>query len=503
MKQVTDTIYGGKSTATSLQKKAAIYTRLSLDNEESTATKRQEKECRDYAKQHGLEVVDVYCDEGISGFSGKRRPAFERAIADMEAGKYSVLIVWKLDRLSRQGCGVVFSLIDRFEKSERRIMSVMDKIDSSDLSGRMMIAIVAEMARSESVNNSIRAKAQRRESRRIGRQSNCPAWCYVRDENGQLIPKPEAHEDARTAVDMALNGDSPQKIADFLNSKGHTTKFGKRFTRFAVRRWLVTPSLCGLVGVKVGEEMALYIDPDTNEPVSIGQGIATEAEWRTLCAHRERRRAESKPQRKSRNVHPLVGLMKCGICGENMHRWGIDQFRCSGQSTKTCSNGMSIVPLWEHIETQVLNRLTTRDLDDPILNYVSQAWRGTEQTTDAKAQKAIELLDTYKSRLDSLLSDKYERGLFDGNEDLFTEHFEAMNTKIKAQQKIVDSIDPMIGVGHVVDFSEPEVVREAWDAISDVERGAIMRELLDRIIMGPKTSKKPLDFARLTFEWRG
>ena len=62
--------------------KAAIYARLSNESEGSTSIDRQRKECRDYAASHGLTVVEEFVDEGISGFSGKHRPEFERAITD-------------------------------------------------------------------------------------------------------------------------------------------------------------------------------------------------------------------------------------------------------------------------------------------------------------------------------------------------------------------------------------------------------------------------------------
>ena len=85
--------------------RAGIYARLSNADENSTSTKRQEKDCREHAKSLGLEVVDEFVDEGISGYRDVERPAFDEAIEALVRGDFDTLIVWKLDRLTRRGMG--------------------------------------------------------------------------------------------------------------------------------------------------------------------------------------------------------------------------------------------------------------------------------------------------------------------------------------------------------------------------------------------------------------
>jgi hypothetical protein len=72
--------------------RATIYARLSLADEKSTSTKRQEKDCRDHAKSLGLEVVEVFVDEGISGYKDDERPAFDEAIEALVRGDFDTLI---------------------------------------------------------------------------------------------------------------------------------------------------------------------------------------------------------------------------------------------------------------------------------------------------------------------------------------------------------------------------------------------------------------------------
>ena len=109
--------------------KAAIYTRLSNADENSTSTQRQETECREYASRHDLEVVEVFVDEGISGYKDVERPAFDEAVDNLARGEFDVLIAWKLDRLSRRGMGQVGAILDKLENTGRKIVTVVDGVD--------------------------------------------------------------------------------------------------------------------------------------------------------------------------------------------------------------------------------------------------------------------------------------------------------------------------------------------------------------------------------------
>lgn len=74
--------------------KTAIYLRLSKDDEgagESSSITTQRGILREYAKTHGLSVVDEYVDDGYSG-TNFDRPAFKRMIDDIEAGRVNCVI---------------------------------------------------------------------------------------------------------------------------------------------------------------------------------------------------------------------------------------------------------------------------------------------------------------------------------------------------------------------------------------------------------------------------
>ena len=88
--------------------RAALYLRVSTDQQ---TTDNQERELREAAEGKGLEVVEVYRDNGVSGAKGRdKRPGLDKALKEAVRGKYSVLMVWSVDRLGRSLTDLVASL---------------------------------------------------------------------------------------------------------------------------------------------------------------------------------------------------------------------------------------------------------------------------------------------------------------------------------------------------------------------------------------------------------
>ena len=83
--------------------RAALYARVSTSNHGQDVGL-QLDELRQVAAQRGYAVTE-YVDQGVSGIKTSR-PALDRMLADAQAGKLDVVLVWKLDRLGRSpGCG--------------------------------------------------------------------------------------------------------------------------------------------------------------------------------------------------------------------------------------------------------------------------------------------------------------------------------------------------------------------------------------------------------------
>ena len=80
--------------------KAVIYARYSDDNQREESIEGQLRECYEYAKRHGIEVIAEYIDRAMTG-RNDNRPDFQRMIKKSDSKAFDLIIVWKLDRFAR------------------------------------------------------------------------------------------------------------------------------------------------------------------------------------------------------------------------------------------------------------------------------------------------------------------------------------------------------------------------------------------------------------------
>lgn len=110
-----------------------IYARISDDKEcQQTATARQLEDCRAYAARRGWEIADEFADIDISAYNTRSRPPeFERMIAALRDGEADGVIVWKLDRLTRQRRDLA-RVMEACERHKALVASVMEPIDTRE-----------------------------------------------------------------------------------------------------------------------------------------------------------------------------------------------------------------------------------------------------------------------------------------------------------------------------------------------------------------------------------
>ncbi len=177
---------------------AHIYIRFStLEQREGTSTRRQKDECFSHLTNKGWTLGQVMVDEGRSAFSGDNQAPgaalniFEQEVA-MGQHRDTVLLVERLDRLSRQGHEDTFDLIRRFGRHGVHVATVDgsafyragEKLNLADI---ITMLVKAELALDESVKKSERLKSAyklRRDdaaSMKKPMGKNCPAWLSVVD----------------------------------------------------------------------------------------------------------------------------------------------------------------------------------------------------------------------------------------------------------------------------------------------------------------------------------
>ena len=219
-------------------RRVAIYTRKSVEEgleQEFNSLDAQRESAEAYVKSqkaNGWRTLPARYDDG--GFSGgtTKRPALKRLIADCEAGKVDIVLVYKIDRLSRSLCDFL-ELIRQFEQWGVSFVSVTQEINTSTSSGRMMLNILATFSQYEREVIAERIRDKFAASKKKGMwMGGCVPLGY-RVENRRLVVDPVEAATVRRIFDRYLATQSPRQVAIELNEDGLTTKGG--------RPWQVQP----------------------------------------------------------------------------------------------------------------------------------------------------------------------------------------------------------------------------------------------------------------------
>jgi|GEM_PF-3278584 len=268
----------------------AIYVRISKDDVKNMAgVQRQEALCRELIAQRypGDHAITVYCDNNISAWSGARRPAYERLMADMVAGSVDLVVCYATDRLYR----LVRLLEDIITASCVNgsyvpIVSVRSgDVDLSTADGRMNARMLASVAQHSSDKTSERLKDRNAEEAAAGFAPPGPApYGYRREPNKGArktghtykINKPEARI-VREVVAAIEAGDSMVAIARTLNDRGIPKRSGTKWKADDIRRMVMSPAIAGLRGHT----------PRAKKGKVWRQSVTGKAKWKAIIpAHR-------------------------------------------------------------------------------------------------------------------------------------------------------------------------------------------------------------------------
>lgn len=204
-------------------------TKLSLTN--------QAERIRAHAISRELKLVKMYNDAAESA-KDLHRPAVQDLLHQVEKGRIGHVIIYKLDRLIRN-VGDLSDLLRLFSKKDVSLSAVVESLDTSTASGKMvvqMIGVIAEWERdtiAERTRVALDIKRQRGEA--LG--GHRPFGWLVKGE--KLIPNPKEQGILKAIIDGRLRKRGYQDIAEDLNRAGIKPARGKRWYASSVRSiWL-------------------------------------------------------------------------------------------------------------------------------------------------------------------------------------------------------------------------------------------------------------------------
>ena len=344
--------------------KAVIYARYSSDGQREESIEGQIRECIEYAQHNGITVLTHYIDRALSARTADR-PEFQRMISDSETQIFDIVLVWKLDRFSRNRYDSAhYKRI--LKKNNVRVVSVKENISEgpegiileSMLEGyaEYYSAELSQKIQRGQHDNAIKAKSN---------GGNIPYGLMVGQDHS-LVANPLTAPIVHKIYERYDSGETMGEIKDWLNGQGIKTQKGKLFT---------------VGGISTILHNRKYIGEYKYGDVIIPGGIPPiiEAELFERVKSRLERNKKAPARAKAEEAYLLTTKLFCGKCGRlmagesgtNSKKITYHYYKCSGAKRKL---GCNKKPLKKHWIERIAVLLTVqRVLHDEEINRIADA----------------------------------------------------------------------------------------------------------------------------------
>ena len=440
--------------------RAAIYLRISQDRTgEQAGIDRQRADCEKLATARGWTITGIYADNDVSAFSRKPRPEFERLVADIGAKEIDAVVCWATDRLYRRTTDLD-RLVDVLAGIEVATVKSGD-VDLSNADGRLRARLMADVAQHESEKKGERVKAAAEQRARAGRYGGGARRFGYTKHADALIP--EEADAVRWAYEHVSNGGSLESVAKEWRKRGLKGPRGADFTGVVARDVLMRPMNAG-IAVYLGEEVGR-----TESPVIVDEEVFRTV--RAIITDPKRRTGRGRP---SENL--LSGILRCQYCGKPVTASSRND-RVGGRvMTYACRE--RCVSRRRFRMDDLISELVLARLEKDPEGYTAPA---RPQTTDNAAAIEAEKMGT---RLDGLAQ------LFAAGELEPADYATATRQARARLAELEARIATMSGSPATAKLLQGANVRQAWEAYTMEQRRAVIREVIDHIIVGRGTSGK-------------
>lgn len=349
---------------------AALYIRVSTEDQIELSPDSQKKLLLDYAKKNNLEVMDehIFMDEGISGRKAEKRPQFMNMIALAKSKKkpFSKILVWKFSRFARnQEESIVYK--NMLRKDGVEVISISEPVIEGPF-GSLIERIIEWMDEYYSIRLSGEVMRGMKEKAMRGRVVSPPTYGY-NVENGKYVINKDEAIIVKKAFNMIISGDTCGVIAKHFNSIGIKNKKGNLFTSRVVKYMIQNPVYYGMIrwnyathqgtGRKVNPESEWIIVKGEHEP------IINEETWTKANSLLTTIKVTNKPV-SAGYKHWLGGVLRCKECGgtltfgttytyRNGKKYTCQKYSCNNYMKGKCnsSNSISI----KKVEKEVMDLL--------------------------------------------------------------------------------------------------------------------------------------------------
>ena len=376
------------------KRKVAIYSRVSTlhQAEEGYSISQQIEALTKYCQAMGWAIYDNYSDGGFSG--GKlERPAMQQMIQDAKSSKFDTVIVYKLDRLSRNVRDTLYLVKDVFNANNVDFVSLQENIDTKSAMGNLFITLLSAIAEFEREQIKERMQLGVKGRAKSGKTTSwtTPPFGYEYDTNTQLMTINHYQaEIVRDMFDKIISGWSIMGITTHLRKTNN-----KKWTHVRVKRILENVAYIGKV--KYRDE----IFDGEHAP------ILTEEIFYKAQKALEERTSKKDNTRPFQGLYMLSNIAKCGYCGTPLK---IDSYKPRKDGTRkrtyTCINRNP-----KRIKTATYNdgkqckesgRYDVKDVERYVLNEISKLQLNPKSIESLYRDKPEENITAHQERLKKL-----------------------------------------------------------------------------------------------------
>jgi len=484
-----------------------LYLRRSKKRETVETLKQHARDLRREMDRQGLTVRKVWLEQRSASKQHVRREKLEGAMAAVMDGEIKTLAVWKTDRFDRRGMAAIGTALDEFDRRQARLFVLQERLDSSQPGTRIVFAILAERAREEIKDLTLRVTTGKNAARTAGRWPGGRTPYGVRSPrgSGHIEPDPAEYPHARRIADELLTGKSAMRVAHDLERDGIRTRDGARWDARAITRMVRSTAWAGLLPTKErrfdehGQPLDVWVPSDEpvrdaeGNPVVIGTGVVSPGERLRILALIEARITKMGGGSRGKRPHTtfLGGIFSCPYCRKSMTGSGSGSarslmYRCRTRSVygkDACPGVVVRAPRMDAaVEAMWLSHVSALEHGSPGLDAIVRRWAVFHDVEKEQRRKEVMAgLDAARARRDKLEHDFYVEGML--SEDRF-------KTLAAEQSAVIESLDlEAAELAREADlsvfFADGEALADAWAESTLADRRMLLGCVLKSLTIVP------------------
>lgn len=459
--------------------KAGIYCRVSTleQAEQGYSLIAQQEKLEAYAKGMGYSIFNVYVDDGYSGKS-LTRPAITKLIEDVKNYKVNIVLIYKLDRLSRKVKDVL-ELVELFEKYNVSLFSLTENLDLSSPFGRAalkMSATFSELERETIVERMKMGKLQRAKSGRAMRTSTLPIGYDYDTQNERFVPNPVEKEQVEKIYELYLKGWNFANLSAYMH-KNYKNRYGSYNNRTAVAKVIDNPFSCGYYWYNGELYKATNIEP-----------IISYETW--LKAECMRLNAKQKGFRPG-SPYLLTGLIWCAECGERYVSKKYDQVQTNKNGKQReyhrlcygCSNRVKRDKNYNKHEHKCENIIISQsELDAIVVDFIKRIKiTGFDCVVEDNGLSVVmEKINELNIKREKNI-DLYTDGLI--SKESLKIRLDEIDKKIEMNEKFLQEKKSNVAEAPSIDVNQINEKLDKWDELELYEKRTLLKLIVDKIVI--------------------